>query len=659
MEPDGCLSLWFGFAFWACGPRSPLEGPKQRKREQKERKATGTPEAAESQEIQGRKRGGKCNRRALRIYKGPRSRQGVPGKEAERMEPDGWLSLWFGFAFWACGPRSPPEGPKQRRREKKERKATGTPEAAESQEIQGRKRGGKCNRRALHIYKGPRSRQGVPGKEAERMEPDGCLSLWFGLAFWAFGPRSPPEGPKQRRREKKERKATGTPEAAESQEIQGRKRGGKCNRRALHIYKGPRSRQGVPGKEAERMEPDGWLSLWFGLAFWACGPRSPPEGPKQRRREKKERKATGTPEAAESQEIQGRKRGGKCNRRALHIYKGPRSRQGVPGKEAERMEPDGCLSLWFGLAFWACGPRSPPEGPKQRRREKKERKATGTPEAAESQEIQGRKRGGKCNRRALHIYKGPRSRQGVPGKEAERMEPDGWLSLWFGFAFWACGPRSPPEGPKQRRREKKGRKATGTPEAAESQEIQGRKRGGKCNRRALHIYKGPRSRQGVPGKEVERMEPDGWLSLWFGFAFWACGPRSPPEGPKQRRREQKGRKATGTPEAAESQEIQGRKRGGKCNRRALHIYKGPRSRQGVPGKEAERMEPDGWLSLWFGLAFWACSRGNPVPARGPQAEKKREEGGKEGNGDARSSREPGDSRKEARREVQQTGVAYI
>ena len=32
--------------------------------------------------------------------------------------------------FWACGPRSPPEGPKQRRRER-ERKATGTPEAAE------------------------------------------------------------------------------------------------------------------------------------------------------------------------------------------------------------------------------------------------------------------------------------------------------------------------------------------------------------------------------------------------------------------------------------------------------------------------------------------------------------------------------------------------
>ena len=145
--------------------------------------------------------------------------------------------------------------------------------------------------------------------------------------------------------------------------------------------------------------------------------------------------------------------------------------------------------------------------------------------------------------------------------------------------------------------------------------------------------------------------------VWVDFlGFWACGPRSPLEDPKQRRREKKERKATGTPEAAESQEIQGRKRRGKCNRRALRIYKGPRSRQGVPGKEAERMEPDGWLSLWFGFAFWAC--GPRSPPEGPQAEKKREEG-KEGNGDARSSREPGDSRKEARREVQQTGVAYI
>ena len=41
----------------------------------------------------------------------------------------------------------------------------------------------------------------------------------------------------------------------------------------------------------------------------------------------------------------------------------------------------------------------------------------------------------------------------------------------------------------------------------------------------------------------------------------------------------------------------------------------------------------------------------PVPARGPQAEKERE--GKEGNGDARSSRE----RKP--KGVQQTGFSYI
>ena len=48
----------------------------------------------------------------------------------------------------------------------------------------------------------------------------------------------------------------------------------------------------------------------------------------------------------------------------------------------------------------------------------------------------------------------------------------------------------------------------------------------------------------------------------------------------------------------------------------------------------------------------------PVPARGPQAEKERRE--KEGNGDARSSRERARGFKEGSPgEVQQTGVAYI
>ena len=45
----------------------------------------------------------------------------------------------------------------------------------------------------------------------------------------------------------------------------------------------------------------------------------------------------------------------------------------------------------------------------------------------------------------------------------------------------------------------------------------------------------------------------------------------------------------------------------------------------------------------------------PVPARGPQAEKERE--GKEGNGDARSSRAREPEMKP--KGVQQTGFAYI
>ena len=305
--------------------------------------------------------------------------------------------------------------------------------------------------------------------------------VWVGfLGLWAPVPARGPQAEKKRERR---RNGDGS---SKSQEIQGRKREGKC-RRALHIYK-----QGVPGKEAERMP--GWLSLWSGFAFWACGPRSPPEGPKQRRREKERRKATGTPEQQRARRFKEGK-GSATNGRYIYI-RGP-----VPG---------GWLSLWFGLAFWACGPQ--------------------------------------CNRRALHIYKGPRSRQGVPGKEAERMEPDGWLSLWFGLAFWACGPRSPLEGPKQRKRREEGKEGNGDArssrerEPGDSRKEARKKTREKCNRRALHIYKGPRSRQGVPGKEAERMEPDGWLSLWFGFAFWACGPEARGSATRQKQQRERARR---------------------------------------------------------------------------------------------------------------------
>ena len=137
--------------------------------------------------------------------------------------------------------------------------------------------------------------------------------------------------------------------------------------------------------------------------LWACGPRSPPTGPKQRRRER-ERKATGTPEAAEPESQRGSPR--ECNRRAFPIYRGP-----VPGKGRPERSRDwsrrvgGLYSLG---CFWACGPRSPPTGPKQRRRER-ERKATGTPEAAEPESQRGSPR--ECNRQAFPIYRGP-----VPGK---------------------------------------------------------------------------------------------------------------------------------------------------------------------------------------------------------------------------------------------------
>ena len=146
--------------------------------------------------------------------------------------------------------------------------------------------------------------------------------------------------------------------------------------------------------------------------------------------------------------------------------------------------------------------------------------------------------------------------------------------------------------------------------------------------------------------------------LWV---FLACGPRSPPEGPKQRRRERE-RKATGTPEAAESQRAREpeaaepeSQRGSprECNRRAFPIYRGP-----VPGKGRPERSRD-WSRrvgcLYFG---WLLGLGAPVPARGPQAEKEeKEREGKEGNGDARSSRAREPERKP--KGVQQTGFAYV
>ena len=74
--------------------------------------------------------------------------------------------------FWACGPRSPPEGPKQRRRER-ERKATGTPEAAEPESQRGSPR--ECNRRAFPIYRGPVPGKGRPERSRDWSRRVGCL----------------------------------------------------------------------------------------------------------------------------------------------------------------------------------------------------------------------------------------------------------------------------------------------------------------------------------------------------------------------------------------------------------------------------------------------------------------------------------------------------
>ena len=215
--------------------------------------------------------------------------------------------------------------------------------------------------------------------------------------------------------------------------------------------------------------------------------------------------------------------------------------------------------------------------------------------------------------------------------------------------FWACGPRSPPEGPKQRRRERE-RKATGTPEAAEpesqkqqSQRAREEAQGSATDGLFLYI--------GAPfparGARREAEIGAGALVVCSLGGFWACGPRqrAPSREGERGKGRQRGRQKQQSQRARE--EAQGSATDGLC------LYIGAP----FPARGARR-EAD-WSRrvgcLYFG---WLLGLRAPVPARGPQAEKEeKEREGKEGNGDARSSRAREPERKP--KGVQQTGFAYI
>ena len=185
--------------------------------------------------------------------------------------------------------------------------------------------------------------------------------------------------------------------------------------------------------------------------------------------------------------------------------------------------------------FWACGPRSPPEGPKQRRRERRKPKGV--------------------QQTGFSYIRGP-----VPGKGRPSLEPEGWWSLvWVAFGLAGPGPRGP---------QARSSRATGT---RAREEAQGSATDG------LFLYIGAPFPARGARREAE-IGAGGLVVSSLG-GFWACGPRSPPEGPKQRRRRrrERERKATGTPEAAEPESQRGSPR--ECNRRAFPIYRGP-----VPGK---------------------------------------------------------------------------
>ena len=172
--------------------------------------------------------------------------------------------------------------------------------------------------------------------------------------------------------------------------------------------------------------------------FWACGPRSPPEGPKQRRRQGKEKQR-----GRQKQQREEAQQGSATN--GLFLYIGAP----FPARGAQREAEIGAGGLVVSslCCFWACGPRSPPEGPKQRRRKGKERQRGRQKQQRE--EAQGSATDG------LFLYIGAP----FPARGARREAEIGAGALVVSSlgGFWACGPRSPPEGPKQRRRQGKER----------------------------------------------------------------------------------------------------------------------------------------------------------------------------------------------------------
>ena len=173
------------------------------------------------------------------------------------------------------------------------------------------------------------------------------------------------------------------------------------------------------------------------------------------------------------------------------------------------------------------------------------------------------------------------------------MEPDGWLSVvWVGF----LGLRAPvPATKSQAEKERREKEGNGDARSSrESQEIQGRKPGGSATDGRCIYIRGPVPGKGRPEEEAERE----WSRTVVCSLGWLLGLRA------------------------------GSATDGPC------IYiRGPVPGKGRPERK-QRENGAGRLSVvWVGFLGLRA----PVLARGPQAEKERRE--KEGNGDARSSRE--------------------
>ena len=130
---------------------------------------------------------------------------------------------------------------------------------------------------------------------------------------------------------------------------------------------------------------------------------------------------------------------------------------------------DPLLFGWL-LGLPAPVPARGPQAEKDRRKGRQRRRQKQQSQSQRKEEARGSATDG------LFLCIGaPFPAKGRPERSRRDWEPEGWIVSCLG-GFWACGPRSPPEGRKQRRPEgKEGNGDARSSRARAREEAQGRK----------------------------------------------------------------------------------------------------------------------------------------------------------------------------------------